>query len=546
LYADQLHAHQSPYSVHDSLMYENIQQQLSKDNDEQVGAYLEASILKIDELLSKGELDKELFNQSVADIQTESVCDQLYRLKSLYPFVELFSYGEFLIFASVVDAHLASKAKAKRGRPKKDDADEAQLMVRQVGWIQEHYPGARFNMLTRKREYLRDGEWYTMQGNDLDMIYVDLGVKHSLNIQPKRAHDIFLHVSDANPYEPTLELMEYCRKQCPHMTKAQAEELLFSAGSRLLGVKEGEPKSDGLYIRDKFFARFMLNMALLARTPGLTPTWIPILIGEQGCGKSQFCRSLIPEKHSFLFTPITNTLEQLAKEQYRMHVAFLLELPEIDSLMSGKKATEWMKNLITTTDDEVRYCYQPLPTKITRRFSFIGTTNREDLFRDSSGCFERRYIPIQIPSGFKIPWEEMKEGLSTQLWAAADLLAEDYQDDDSVLKSFSDEEMTIISEYQQSYTAVDPWEARLMSFIQMRQEFTPSEALTYVDVPIAQQNRAHIRRINGLIRKCLGERARYMQVNRNGERPWIWRVKDEPALEKQMRQSLSEVKASDF
>ena len=501
----------------------NILIQQASDNEPQVQEYLDACIKLLPKFLEEWELTDSKRDQPVADVHNEEVQDQLYRLKTRYPFVQTFSFAEFRAFQAVVDVHLTNATKRKRGRPKGPDLD-ANQMRQEVAWIREYYPGARENQLTRKQQWLKSGEWHTVQGNELDFIYIDLALHHNVVIPQKRAKDIFEHIAKSNPFEPTIDLMDACRKEHSDMTFEDAHRLLSSIGTYLLGEFKGEPSLDGQSLRDRFFARFLINMAILARHPGVIPTWIPILIGEQGCGKSQFCRSLIPESHKELFTPITNTLEQLAREQYRLHVGFLLELPEVDSLLIGKKATEWMKNLITSPEDEVRFCYHALPTTLTRRFGFIGTTNREDIFRDGTGSYERRYIPLQIPAGHKIPWEELQNGLASKLWAAADIVAEKYPADSSELKAFSPAEVELLTVWQQNYTSVDPWEDRLIAFCGMRSEFTPSDALTYLDVPAARRTRADIRRVNEIIRKRLGARAKYKQVSRDGQRPWVWQI----------------------
>lgn len=521
----------------------NLEAQLKREKDEQVQEYLKASIQLHQEFIAQGDLDEHEYDQPITAVQTEEIADRLYRLKTKYSFVETLTFAEFHAFSCVIDAYLAKKTKARRGRPKKTDEDTANQMLKDVEIIKQHYPGARLNQLTRKLEYLKDGEWHVVQGNELDMIYIHIALQSDVTMQPKRAKDIFEHIARSNPFEPTVELMDICRELHPHMTTKQAYDLLYTAGERLFGAFDGEPLVDGVSLRNLFFAKFMLNMAVLARNPGAIPTWILILIGEQGCGKSQFCHNLLPESHKALFTPITNTIEQLAREQYRLHVGFLLELPEIDALMVGKKSTEWMKNLVTNPADEVRFCYHAQTTSLVRRFGFIGTTNREDIFRDGTGSYERRYVPIQIASGHKIPWEELRDGLSSKLWAAADILAQDYTPDDERLKAFDEKEVEALTIWQQNYTAVDPWESRLMSFIQMRHEFTPSEVLTYVDVPIAQQTQADIRRINQLIKKKLGTRAKYKQVKRQGQRPWVWTITDASSLE---TQTLSKIKANDY
>ena len=66
----------------------------------------------------------------------------------------------------------------------------------------------------------------------------------------------------------------------------------------------------------------------------------------------------------------------------------------------------------------------------------------------------------------------------------------------------------------------------------MRHEFTSADALTYLDVPVAQQSRADVRRINELIKKRLGARAKQKQVYRDGHRFYVWQIVDAKSIEK--------------
>ena len=129
-------------------------------------------------------------------------------------------------------------------------------------------------------------------------------------------------------------------------------------------------------------------------------SWLPILVGAQGVGKSMFARNLVPDA---LFSEITTPLETLMKEQYRLHVAWLLELPEIDNYFNIRNI-ENFKNLITTVSMRcvipMHLCHQ-LP----RRFVMIGTTNRNQFLVDSTG--NRRFVPLEIAGGFQIPWRQL-------------------------------------------------------------------------------------------------------------------------------------------
>ena len=147
--------------------------------------------------------------------------------------------------------------------------------------------------------------------------------------------------------------------------------------------------------------RMMIGAVARAYNPGASMSWLPILVGAQGVGKSMFARNLVPDA---LFSEITTPLETLMKEQYRLHVAWLLELPEIDNYFNIRNI-ENFKNLITSRVDEVRYPYASFPSKLPRRFVMIGTTNRNQFLVDSTG--NRRFVPLEIGGGFQIPWKQL-------------------------------------------------------------------------------------------------------------------------------------------
>lgn len=507
-------------------------------SDTQLKVYIKSAIIKHDELLENGEYPKEVMGLNVTEVQSEDVQDNVYRMQTKYPFVSELTYLEFQCFARVIDAHLAQQTKRKRGRPRKEDQTSTDTIIKEVELMKKAFPGLRKNQMTNNLEYQKiDDErqfvWHVVQGSELNLLSTTMAVEHGVMINPQRAVAAFEYAAKQNPFEPTVDLMQVCRRQHPDMTKEYARELLSTIGTRLLGPFPDEPSIDGETLRDRFLARFFVGMAFLARNPGSTPTWMPIIIGEQGCGKSQLCKHMIPESHEKqLFAQLSTSLDQLAREPSRLHVGFLLEFPEVDDKMSGKRATEQMKNLVTTTADQTRLPYDRLPVSLVRRLGFIGTTNREDLFRDGTGTQgERRYLPFQIQDGFKTPWRELRDGLNVEIWAAADILASDFKGEEPELKAFTKEEQMTIAEWQQNYSAVDPWESRLLLFCSMRQEFTASEVLSYVDVPVAQQSQGHLRRINDLIRRKLGDRVKRMQKSRNGRRTWVWRMIDPPTAE---------------
>ena len=71
-------------------------------------------------------------------------------------------------------------------------------------------------------------------------------------------------------------------------------------------------------------------------------SWIPILIGPQGCGKSQLIRELVPQD---LFSEITVSIDILMKEMYRLHISWLIELPEVDNYFNVRNIENFKNSL---------------------------------------------------------------------------------------------------------------------------------------------------------------------------------------------------------
>lgn len=112
---------------------------------------------------------------------------------------------------------------------------------------------------------------------------------------------------------------------------------------------------------------------------------IPILVGRQGCGKSQWVRSLLPYELLEYYHDGFD-LSRKEENQNLMTRYALINIDEFDSITARQEPL--LKHLVQLT--EVHVDGQP-----ERRFcSFIGTSNHMEVFRDTSGS--RRYIYVDI------------------------------------------------------------------------------------------------------------------------------------------------------
>ena len=346
----------------------------------------------------------------------------------------------------------ASQVKRK-GRPKKSDDDMAKQREQDVDKVKEILNDLRKNELTGAIEYTdRLGKTRVLQGNDLDLMTTKLACENGVFIPEQRIKAAIQYAAGKNMYCPIRRYLDGCAAHSkPHPDWDKIGEVF-------LGNKHN--------IATLAMQRMMIGAVARAYNPGCSMSWLPILVGAQGVGKSMFSRNLVPDQ---LFSEITTPLDTLMKEQYRLHVAWLLELPEIDNYFNTRNI-ENFKNLITTRTDEVRFPYASLPSKLQRRFVLIGTTNRNQFLVDSTG--NRRFVPLEVGGGFQIPWKKLVAERDS-LWAAA---VHAYRQD--VGYEFNSGEIAAIADYIQEFGDPDPWMDKVATYVAVREEVTAAEVLT--------------------------------------------------------------------
>ena len=359
----------------------------------------------------------------------------------------------------------------KKGRPKKTDDDLAKQREGDVTKVKEILLDLRKNELTGSIEYTdTGGQTICLQGTDLDLMTTKLACEHGVFIPEARIKSAIQYAAGKNSYCPITRYLDRCAKwEAPHPDWDRIGEVF-------LGNKH--------HIATLAMQRMMIGAVARAYNPGCSMSWLPILVGAQGVGKSMFARNLVPET---LFAEITIPLDTLMKEQYRLHMAWLLELPEIDNYFNVRNI-ENFKNLITSRVDEVRYPYASLPSKLPRRFVMIGTTNRNQFLVDSTG--NRRFVPLEIGSQFQIPWQKLIEERDS-VWAAAVFA---YRN--NVGYEFNSGEIAAISEYIQEFGDPDPWIDKVAGYVSIRDEVTAAEVLSNaLELDPRSQSRREGRRV---------------------------------------------------
>ena len=146
--------------------------------------------------------------------------------------------------------------------------------------------------------------------------------------------------------------------------------------------------------------------------------WMPILIGEQGIGKSYGVKLLLPESHASEWHCDDVQFDQPTKKQVEQSQgAVIVEYSEMTGL--SRAMLEKVKAHISRDKDKCRLAYGRTPATIHRRWVGIGTANDSGLGTipyDESGS--RRFIAVPVSTS-RARVERYLTDNRNQLWAEA-------------------------------------------------------------------------------------------------------------------------------
>ena len=129
---------------------------------------------------------------------------------------------------------------------------------------------------------------------------------------------------------------------------------------------------------------------------------VPLLIGRQGCGKSSFCRLLLPYELRDYYNDRINF-----KNETDLNLGLtsfgLINLDEFDSVTQRQQVV--LKYLVSTADLKYRPPYGKAYSQHRRFASFVGTTNEMRPLTDPSGSRRFVCVPVSGDIDFHSPVE---------------------------------------------------------------------------------------------------------------------------------------------
>ena len=128
---------------------------------------------------------------------------------------------------------------------------------------------------------------------------------------------------------------------------------------------------------------------------------IPLLIGRQGCGKSRFCKILLPQELRMYYNDQLNF-----KNEFDLNIALtsfaLINIDEFDKTTNSQQIV--LKYLLSSADVKFRPPFGKTIQQFRRYTSFIGTTNQQQPLVDPTGS--RRFVCVGIPDGQTIDYTD--------------------------------------------------------------------------------------------------------------------------------------------
>ena len=127
----------------------------------------------------------------------------------------------------------------------------------------------------------------------------------------------------------------------------------------------------------------------------------PLLIGRQGCGKTRFCKILLPPELRDYYNDKLNF-----KNEFDLNIALtsfaLINIDEFDKTTNSQQIV--LKYLLSSSDVKFRPPYGKTIKQYRRYTSFIGTTNQLQPLVDTTGS--RRFVCVGIPAGKNIDFTD--------------------------------------------------------------------------------------------------------------------------------------------
>ena len=244
----------------------------------------------------------------------------------------------------------------------------------------------RRNVLNGKVEFMtlpegNDAGWRTLTQEALNSIYLRAEREHIVEKgSPAAQIKMYVQSEEVPVFNPIEEFMN----NLPQWDGKNHVAALFS---RLPGLSTEQHSFLAIWIRS--VVAHWLQMDTLHGNE-----CVPVLIGEQGCGKTTFVRRLLAPQLREYYLDHLNLSNKFDKEMALTN-NLLVNLDELEAISIRQQAS--LKQALSKNKVNGRPIFGRVQADRPRFASFVATTNNPHPLTDPTGS--RRYICLTIPEG---------------------------------------------------------------------------------------------------------------------------------------------------
>ncbi len=274
--------------------------------------------------------------------------------------------------------NMESYQKRNRIRPLKSVPEDTLLMMKTDIFLHTHYE-MRKNMMTGVAQY-RENNGEDDEFRDLD--------DEARNEMTMRAKEMGLKTWDRD----IARFIESPRIEKYDPVNTWLDGLSpWDGKDRIKALAERVPTSQPHW--EAYLHTWLLGMvAHWQGKQSLTGNaLVPLLIGRQGCGKSSFCRILLPKVLRDYYNDRINFKNETDLNLGLTSFA-LINIDEFDKTTARQQIL--LKYLLSTADVKFRPPYGKAYKQYRRYASFIGTTNQPKPLTDPTGS--RRFVCVEV------------------------------------------------------------------------------------------------------------------------------------------------------
>ena len=274
--------------------------------------------------------------------------------------------------------NLEKYRKRHKVKPLRSVPEDTILMMKTDIFLNSNFE-MRKNVMTGVAQY-RDKASYSFDFQDLD--------DEARNEMTIRAKEMGLKSWDKDIARfidsPRIEKYDPVNDYLDHLPRWDGRDRVSELAARVHCDSDHWPR---------FFHTWMLGM--VAHWKGLTSltgnALVPLLIGRQGCGKTSFCRILLPRELRDYYNDRINFKNETDLNLGLTSFA-LINIDEFDKTTARQQIL--LKYLLSTADVKFRPPYGKAYKQYRRYASFIGTTNQPKPLVDPTGS--RRFICVNV------------------------------------------------------------------------------------------------------------------------------------------------------